>query len=94
VKRDLEKIINSLAEKIHQINLSEIAILVIESHIPMARICHTLCLMSEPFCAIFIKTGFLKNLSLLFSDPENLEILSQKIKELQDPQIIKQEVLS
>ena len=76
-EQDLEKIADILSDK----GLSDVALFMIEAHLPLAGIFSNLCIFGAPFLDPFFGSGRGAALSEFFGDPEQLDKLSELIEE-------------
>jgi len=73
--------IDILAEKIVTMGLSVPSIFLLEAHIPMTTIAHTLSIAVSPFAVPFLGSEKMNVISELFSDRANIEQLIQAIED-------------
>lgn len=67
--------IKRIADFIIHYKLQSLAIFIIESHLPLAAIAHSTCLLLEPLTSPLFGGERITDLKILFSDPNHLRKL-------------------
>jgi hypothetical protein len=79
-EEETEKLIEDAAHEIERRKLEVPAVLMLESHKPLAFVGSQTAIMFAPFIAPILGFDFLNNYSRLFSKRENIERLLQRIE--------------